>query len=467
LYYVPFSPFWGDAGPDEGYGFVVEYVSIAPPTILISSNGSTLSAGQTTLITFSLSTGSTDFVLGDVDVAGGSLSNFTGSGANYSATFTPNLNSTASGVVSVASNRFSDSFGNINIDGSDPDNAVNFTIDTVVPTIAVTSNDTSLAAGQVATVFFVISESTTDFGQSDITVSGGLLSAFAGTGANYSAIFTPNSNSTANGVVSVGSGKFSDAVGSFNVDGSDANNTATFSINTVPTPVPVVVVPDTTPPTISITTDETSLSWGETALLTFKFNEEVIDFVATDISVTGGTLGDLMGGGSDYTAVFTPTTNITTNAVIHVADKKFSDSAGNPNVDGNDKDNTLNISVDTVLRAPTITITSDESSLNAGQATQLTFKLSTKSIDFSQSDVSIFRGILSDFSGSGSNYSATFHPLPNSSASAVVSIGNSRFSNAVGIFNQDGSDVDNSVTLAVNTQTTSSTPGLRLISLNE
>jgi hypothetical protein len=455
LYYVPFSPFWGDTGPDEGYGFVVEYVSIAPPTILISSNGSTLSAGQTTLITFSLSTGSTDFVLGDVDVAGGSLSNFTGSGANYSATFTPNLNSTASGVVSVASNRFSDSFGNINIDGSDPDNAVNFTIDTVVPTIAVTSNDTSLAAGQVATVFFVISESTTDFGQSDITVSGGLLSAFAGTGANYSAIFTPNSNSTANGVVSVGSGKFSDAVGSFNVDGSDANNTATFSINTVPTPVPVVVVPDTTPPTISITTDETSLSWGETALLTFKFNEEVIDFVATDISVTGGTLGDLMGGGSDYTAVFTPTTNITTNAVIHVADKKFSDSAGNPNVDGNDKDNTLNISVDTVLRAPTITITSDESSLNAGQATQLTFKLSTKSIDFSQSDVSIFRGILSDFSGSGSNYSATFHPLPNSSASAVVSIGNSRFSNAVGIFNQDGSDVDNSVTLAVNTQTTS------------
>jgi len=58
-------------------------------------------------------------------------------------------------------------------------------------------------------------------------------------------------------------------------------------------------------------------------------------------------------------------------------------------------------------------------------------------------------------------------PLPNSSISAVVSVGNNRFSNAAGLFNQDGSDVDNSVTLAVNTQTTSSTPGLQLINLNE
>jgi Ca2+-binding RTX toxin-like protein len=339
--------------------------------------------------------------------------------------------------------------------------------DSTPPIISITSDRSSLAIGQTATLSFTISESVSDFVTKDISVSGGMLSGFSGAGTSYTASFTPTANSTVNGVVSVGSNMFSDAAGNFNVDGADANNTVTFSVNTVPAPPPVIFVPDTTPPSISITTDETSLSWGETALLTFKFSEEVSDFVGADISVTGGTLGDLMGGGSDYTATFTPAANTMTSAVIHVADKKFSDAAGNLNVDGNDKDNTVSIAVDTVLRTPTIAITSDKLSLTAGQSAQLTFKLSAKSTDFSEGDISVFRGTLTDFSGSGSNYSATFTPLPNSSISAVVSVGNNRFSNAVGLLNQDGLEANNSVTLAVNTQNLTSIPGLRVIGLNE
>jgi Ca2+-binding RTX toxin-like protein len=80
---------------------------------------------------------------------------------------------------------------------------------------------------------FAISESVSDFVAGDVTVSGGTLGNFSGSGKNYTAIFTPTTNSRAPGVVSVTSNKFSDAAGNFNVDGSDGNNTVSMTVNTV------------------------------------------------------------------------------------------------------------------------------------------------------------------------------------------------------------------------------------------
>ena len=107
-------------------------------------------------------------------------------------------------------------------------------VDTTPPTIAVSSNKTSLTSGQTATLTFTLSETVSDFAAGDISVSGGTLTNFAGTGTSYTATFTPTANSTANGVVSVASNKFSDAAGNFNVDGADADNTVTLTVNTVP-----------------------------------------------------------------------------------------------------------------------------------------------------------------------------------------------------------------------------------------
>jgi len=104
-------------------------------------------------------------------------------------------------------------------------------VDITPPTIAITSDRSTLAAGQVATLTFAISESVSDFAASDITVSGGTLSNFSGSGSSYSATFTPTANSTANGVVSVASNKFSDASSNFNVDGSDPNNTLIITVS--------------------------------------------------------------------------------------------------------------------------------------------------------------------------------------------------------------------------------------------
>ena len=103
----------------------------AAPTIAISSNVSTLKAGETASLTFTLSEASTDFTAADVSATGGVLSNFTGSGTAYTATFTPTADSTANSVISVASATFSDDAGNTNNDGADANNTVTLTVDTL------------------------------------------------------------------------------------------------------------------------------------------------------------------------------------------------------------------------------------------------------------------------------------------------------------------------------------------------
>lgn len=108
-----------------------------------------------------------------------------------------------------------------------------FPSDTTPPTISISSSATSLLVGQTATITFTLSEASTTFTSSDVTASGGTLSNFAGSGTTYTAIFTPSTNSTTNGVVSVSSNTFSDAAGNANADGNDANNSISMAVNTV------------------------------------------------------------------------------------------------------------------------------------------------------------------------------------------------------------------------------------------
>jgi len=88
---------------------------VNPPTVTVGRSGSgTLGVGQTASLTFTLSESSTDFVVGDVSVSGGSLSGFAGSGASYTATFTPTASSSGTASVSVAVSTFTDAAGNAN-----------------------------------------------------------------------------------------------------------------------------------------------------------------------------------------------------------------------------------------------------------------------------------------------------------------------------------------------------------------
>ena len=99
-----------------------------PPTVAITSPSNTVANNSTMVISFDLSESSTDFVVGDITVTNGSLSNFTGSGFSYTALFTPVATTGVTATISVASNSFSDAQGNFNQDGNDPDNSLDINI---------------------------------------------------------------------------------------------------------------------------------------------------------------------------------------------------------------------------------------------------------------------------------------------------------------------------------------------------
>ncbi|SDX39403.1 Autotransporter adhesin [Allochromatium warmingii] len=388
------------------------------PTIAISSNKTALKVGETATLTFTLSEASSDFNVNDITVSGGTLTNFSGSGINYTATFTP---TDATGAVSVASGTFTDTAGNANTDGAEADNSVSLTYDGTAPTIAISSDKTALKVGETATLTFTLSEASSDFTVNDITVSGGTLTNFSGSGINYTATFTPN---TANGLVSVGNNAFTNAVGNANADEADADNSVSLTY-------------DGTAPTIAISSDKTALKVGETATLTFTLSEASSDFTEADITVTGGKLSNFSGSGINYTATFTPNT---ANGLVSVGNNAFTNAVGNANADEADADNSVSLTYDGT--APTIAISSDKTALKVGETATLTLTLSEASSDFNVNDITVSGGTLSNFSGSGTTYTATFTP---NTANGLVSVGNNAFTDTAGNSNIDEAETNNAI----------------------
>jgi hypothetical protein len=100
--------------------------------------------------------------------------------------------------------------------------------------------------------------------------------------------------------------------------------------------------------------------------------------------------------------------------------------------------------------APTVAVTHASSGgLLNGATDTITFTLSEASTSFSAADIIILGdGILSNFSGSGTTYTAT---LTMGSGNTTVSIGNNAFTDAAGNANQDAAQADNaSLSLAAN-----------------
>jgi V8-like Glu-specific endopeptidase len=116
---------------------------------------------------------------------------------------------------------------------------------------------------------------------------------------------------------------------------------------------------DTTPPTISIGTKHYLLHAGEIVQISFTLSEPSSNFTANDVTVSGGILSNFTGSGTTYTALFTPTPNSTINSVVSVASGTFTDAAGNSNIDGDDYDNKVTMTVDAHLQVINGTTSND------------------------------------------------------------------------------------------------------------
>ncbi|WP_246688205.1 Ig-like domain-containing protein [Methylobacterium sp. WL120] len=319
------------------------------PTLAITSNASTLKAGQTATITFSFSEdpGSSfawNGTTGDVTVSGGALSAISGSGLTRTATFTPTAGVNAgTASVSVAAGTYADAATNLGQAGTTP----SLTFDTLAPTatsIVPSTTGPTNAATLTETVTF--SEAVTGVVASDFTVA------------------TASGNATAHVASVTGSGTTYTVTldqvagdGAVRLDlkstGTGIADTATNAIQGGSTGTTTAV--DHTAPTLAITSNASTLKAGQTATITFSFSEDPGSSFAWngttgDVTVSGGALSAISGSGLTRTATFTPTAGVNAGtASVSVAAGTYADAATNLGQAGT----TPSLTFDTL--APTVT----------------------------------------------------------------------------------------------------------------
>lgn len=189
-----------------------------PPTIAITRTPTTPWSSETSAITFLLSEPSSNFELSDVFVSGGTLSSFSGSGATYTAIFTPAAGVRLVAEIRVENNTFTDAAGNNNKDPGDSSNRAQLLVDTQNPFIYDVSGSKSILPSSSTTIQFQISESTTDFSVNDISISSGYLSNFTNMGFDnqYSVTVTSSSLTNPTIVLSIANGSYRDLGGNPN-----------------------------------------------------------------------------------------------------------------------------------------------------------------------------------------------------------------------------------------------------------
>ena len=215
------------------------------PTVTITasqvSDGDT-SSDSSLSITFTTSASTANFAAGDVTVSGGTLSNFSGSGTTYTATFTPSA--VGATTIDVASSTFTDASTGVDNTAA---TQFNWTYSTA-PTMTITAaevSDGDTTSDSSLSLTFTASQSTTNFAVGDISVSNGTLSNFSGSGTTYTATFTPSAEGAT--TIDVAGSTFTNAFGTDNTAATQFNWTySTTSASTTSANRWVIAVIDET-----------------------------------------------------------------------------------------------------------------------------------------------------------------------------------------------------------------------------
>ncbi|WLH63220.1 Ig-like domain-containing protein [Pseudomonas sp. FP2300] len=367
------------------------------PTATIVIADTTLSIGETSLVTVTFNSAVSGFDNSDLTVSNGTLSTMssTDGGVTWTATFTPSASiSDTSNVITLDNTGLINASGNAGVGTTDSNN---YAVDTVRPTATIVVADTAIAAGETSLVTITFNEAVTAFTSADLTVANGVISGLSSSdgGITWTATFTPTAgiNDSSN-VITLNSGGIVDLAGNFNIGTTDSNNYAI----------------DTVRPTATIVMADTSLSVGETSLVTITFSEAVSGFTNADLSVANGTLSAVSSsdGGLTWTATFTPTLGVRDTSNLIVLDNTgVSDAAGNT---GTGTTNSANYTIDT--QVPTATIVVADTSLSIGETSLVTITFNEAVSGFDNSDLTISNGTLSNVSSSdgGVTWTATFTP---------------------------------------------------------
>lgn len=499
------------------------------PTVTITASSTTLSIGQTSTLTFTLSEASTNFIAADINISAGSISNFSGSGTSYTATYTPPASSSGSATINVPANRLTDSTGNQN----SASNTITINYDTQAPGITITSSSLSLSGGGTATITFTLTESSVNFSAADVSVSSGSLTGFSGSGSSYTATYTaPTSGTSA--TISVAANTFTDSFGNNNT----ASNTVTISFSAGYSVSPnVSSANEGGSVTYTVTTTNvangTTLYWTLATGTNFCIGSDFTDFsdngsftinsnsgsftlylrsdlttettetlrVQIRVNSTGGTVVATASDVTVFDTSITPTVSLSPTTLqdgtvnIGYSQSIFAQVDGNntpasfsisgflpPGLSGSGFGSvgegyfvgfsisgtptsigsytfTVNATTNngyfpsrqytiTIAASPTMSISTSSTSLSYNQTATLTFTSSQSTNNFTVQDVTQSgSGILANFSGSGTTYTATFTPPASTTGSTSFSVAAGAYTNS----NSVGNLASNTVTINYNT----------------
>ncbi|ELX11798.1 outer membrane adhesin like protein [Janthinobacterium sp. HH01] len=373
-------------------------INSALPSVLITSSAAALKSGETALISFTFSTPPTGFTAADIAVSAGTgaLSGFaaTANPLVYTALFTPAAGqAAASAAVSVAGGSYTDVFGNNGGGGSSPSIA----IDTLAPTVSISSSVAGVKIGETAVITFTFSEQPLGFTAGDVVTTGGALSnlAVSADPLVYTALFTPTAGlqSTA-ASVSIGAGAFVDLAG----NGATAGASPSLAVDTL--------APSAVANTVLFSADS---GVSATDLVTRTAAQTISGTLATALGA-GEVVEVSLNNGASWSAATAGAGNSWTLAGQTLAGSntlqvRVSDAAGNHGAAFSTAyvlDNT----------APTAAISSSAAALKAGETATLTFTFSEAPSGLGAGSVTVSGGVLGAFTATANPlvYTALFTP---------------------------------------------------------
>lgn len=342
------------------------------PTVSLATTSSSPTDKSTIPVTISFSESVTGFESGDVTVSGGTVANFTGSGTNYS------FDLVASGggglTVDVGSNVASDAVGNGNTSATQ----LSVVYDDTKPTVSLATTSSSPTNNSTIPVTITFSESVTGFESGDVTVSGGSISNFTGSGTSYSLDLVASGEGTL--TVDIGSNVATDVA-------SNGNSAA----------AQLSVTYDSKRPTISLATTSTSPTNGSTIPVTITFSESVTGFESNDLTVSGGTISNFTGSSTSYSLDLVASGEGT--LTVDVGPDVATDAASN----GNTAAAQLSVAFDSTK--PTVSLATISSSPTDKSTIPVTITFSESVTGFESGDVTVSGGTIANFTGSAASYS--------------------------------------------------------------
>ena len=412
-----------DAAGNVGSGTVtsnnVAIDGVRPTATIVVSNNN-LGIGGTSTVTITFSEAVSGMALADLTTDNGTLSGLsTSDNITYTALLTPTPGITQNNNHIVLDNStVIDGAGNSGT-GTTSSNA--YALDSTRPTATIVVANPTLAAGQSSLVTITFSEAVNGFDNNDLSVPNGTLTAVSTSdaGVTWTATFTPTDgvHDTTN-LISLNNSGVQDGAGNA---GTGITNSGNFTIDTVR-------------PTATIVVADNALKIGETSLVTITFSEAVTGFSNADLTIIdGGTLSAVQSsdGGITWTATFTPTSNITHSSnVIELNNTLVANASGNT---GSGVTDSNNYSIDT--QRPTASIVVANPALNIGGTSLVTITFSEAVTGFTNADLTVADGTLSNVSSSDGGITWTATLTPNAATTHtgdVISLNNTLVSDLAG-----------------------------------